>query len=139
MCDTRNAARALAAAGIDTYLYSFEFEFEGYRDPSSPACSLEDEVSCGIYHGSDLGFVWQHKASDARSAAVATALGGYWTNLAATGSPNGNGTLVVWPRYAAESGYKHIVVAEVVRVVDDDYRNTTCNFWDTMPKEAPYA
>jgi len=136
-CGTRDAARALAAAGVPTYLYSFEFESADYRDPASLLCTLRFELGCGVYHGRDINYVFQH-ASDSRGQAIAATIGGYWTNLAKTGTPNG-GDLVRWPRYAAEAGYQHIVLAESVGAVRDDYRNATCNFWDSMPKEAPYA
>jgi len=136
-CGTREAARALAAAGVATYLYSFEFESEHYRDPASSSCLRGRELGCGVYHGSEVKYVFQH-ASGSRGKAVAAAMGGYWTNLAKTGSPNG-GNLVRWPRYAADAGYQHLVLADNISTVINNYRNTTCNFWDTLPKEAPYV
>uniref|UniRef100_A0A7S2IMR3 Uncharacterized protein n=1 Tax=Haptolina brevifila TaxID=156173 RepID=A0A7S2IMR3_9EUKA len=35
ICSTRKAARALAAAGVETFLYSFEYEFAGEMLPGS--------------------------------------------------------------------------------------------------------
>ena len=109
----------------------------GYKDPASPKCSNGTELGCGIYHSSELKFVFQ-RASDPRGKAVAAAFGGYWTNMAKTGSPNGVG-LVKWPSYAAEAGYQHAIFGDSVTIVSDSYRNVTCNFWDSMPKESPYA
>jgi para-nitrobenzyl esterase len=136
-CGTRDAARALAAAGIDTYLYLFEFEDHPfYRDPSSLSCTLTSEFLCGVFHATDLIYVFQHPLVG-KGKAMAETFGKYWTNFAKTGSPNGDG-LVTWPKYRAGEGYTHIVLADKVSTVSNDYRNDTCNFWDSIPKEAPY-
>jgi len=132
-CGTRSAARALATAGINTFLYSFEYEFKHYRKLSSPLCSLTAELGCGVYHSAELSFVFQ-KASG-RDATMATAMGGYWSNFAKTGNPNGAG-LVEWPRYSTAAD-RHLRFAATISAAAG-LRNTTCDFWDTMPKESPY-
>lgn len=43
-CPTRQAARALTAAGVDVYLYHFDFKFPGYFNPSSSVCEFDSEV-----------------------------------------------------------------------------------------------
>jgi len=68
---------------------------------------------------------------------MAAAMKGYWTNMAKTGSPNGPG-LVEWPKYAKADGYQHMQLADPI-VVSSDFRNVTCDFWDSLPKEAPYT
>lgn len=50
-CGQRRAARTLSSAGIDTYLYSWEFhDNTTYLDPGSKECEKRIGVNCGVYH-----------------------------------------------------------------------------------------
>lgn len=117
-------------------MYSFEFEGDDYHDPSSTLCSLDAEVLCGVYHGAEVSYVFQKSTSSDRERTMSTVIGTYWSNFAKTGNPNGDG-LVEWPSYAKETDL-HITLAENV-TVSSGLRNETCTFWDSLPKESPYA
>ena len=63
----------------------------------------------GAFHGAEIPYVFNTPDSwmpwDASDAALAEIMGGYWTNFAATGDPNGDG-LPPWPAWdAATDGY----------------------------------
>ena len=62
-------------------------------------------------------------------------IGSYWTQMAKTGSPNGEG-LVKWPKFTAENDL-HLKLDENV-TVESGLRKETCDFWDSLPKESPY-
>lgn len=59
-CGTRKAARALSAAGHDVYLYDFGWHFETYKDPTSGKCNANNQLGCGVYHASELRFVFDN-------------------------------------------------------------------------------
>ena len=60
----------------------------------------------GAFHGAEIPYVFGTPDSwmpwNATDAALAEAVGGYWTRFAATGDPNGGGS-TVWPEWDAES------------------------------------
>jgi hypothetical protein len=43
---------------IDTYMYLFAYKGDVYRDPASEACQKEDELDCGVFHSSELKYVF---------------------------------------------------------------------------------
>ena len=136
VCGTRDAARALASHNISVYMYSFEFEGDSYHDPSSVLCTLDDELLCGVYHGSEVAYVFQNPSSSSqRTKNMMNTIGSYWTQMAKTGSPNGEG-LVNWPKFTAENDL-HLKLDENV-TVESGLRKETCDFWDSLPKESPY-
>ena len=59
-CGTRLTANVLADAGYDVYLYEFVYHFFSYRDPETSVCDADRELLCGVYHASDLRFVWDN-------------------------------------------------------------------------------
>ena len=137
-CGSRRSARALAEHGHDVYLYHNEYKFSGFLDPKSTTCSLTQELGCGVYHGSDIRFVWKnylgpsllfptdHKVSDVWSKA--------WTNFAITGNPNvdasGGASSPTWPKYNRTSDM-HFVIDHPPR--QGTYlKGPTCDFWDKL-------
>eukprot|EP01063_Lacrimia_lanifica_P017709 TRINITY_DN24734_c0_g1_i1.p1 TRINITY_DN24734_c0_g1~~TRINITY_DN24734_c0_g1_i1.p1 ORF type:complete len:589 (+),score=172.93 TRINITY_DN24734_c0_g1_i1:67-1833(+) len=135
-CGTRDAARALSDHGLDVYLYEYAYEGNKYIDPANPLCSLDAELLCGVYHGDEVAFVFQRNTAFSPAMdRFARAVGGYWTNMAKTGSPNGAG-LVPWPKFTTATD-AHLLLADPIKA-SAGYRKETCDFWDTLPKETPY-
>ena len=139
-CATRDAARALSAAGVSVHLYSFEFRLPKWHDPKSQRCQLLCEVGCGVYHAIDIPFAWGHiDESSEGSAALAVSKGimSYYTNLAVTGDPNGAagaaGVPVQWPAYDGTTD-RHLAIGG-----DGAFRTShglgkqECDFWAGLP------
>jgi para-nitrobenzyl esterase len=95
VCPTRAQLRALAAHGSSTYLYQFTRE---------TAFGVVSKL--GVYHGSELPFVFGNLSARSGMAAVDRAFSdqliGYWTRFAAGGDPGGVGA-TTWPSYSAAS------------------------------------
>jgi carboxylesterase type B len=146
-CGTRNAASAFAAAGVDTYLYRFDFHPSKYKDPAGLGCQLLDEVGCGVYHGMEVPYVWQNAPSgEAAAQAVSATMGLYWTNVAKYGNPNGAGdgaasgaaaVPMTWPKYSGKTQQNLRIASEFA--VETGYAKVTCDLWDALPREAPYV
>ena len=45
-CGTRNAVRALAAQGVDTFLYHYDYHGPKYKNPASLGCAKRDAARC---------------------------------------------------------------------------------------------
>lgn len=134
VCNTRQAAAALAANGNDAYVYLFDYHFPGYIDPRSIECELGSEALCGVAHMRELKYVFQH-GGRGDEAKVEDLVGSWWTNLAAHGNPNGAGpnTSVTWPTYSkATPNVMHInPKASVSSGLPTDSR---CQVWDSLPR-----
>jgi len=61
---------------------------------------------------------------------MAAALGGYWTNLAASGSPNKGpaGGLLDWPKFSSDI----LMNMNIPLQVENGYLDNVCDFWDTV-------
>lgn len=130
-CGTRSAARALSRNGVSTYLYSFEFKDLIYHDPASLGCHLDSEVLCGVFHGTEVPFVFDDFSSlplldPISTRKISDALGGYWSAMARTGSPNAAG-LVDWPIYN-ESVDMHLVLSNEIKPASQ-LAKSNCDFW----------
>jgi carboxylesterase type B len=145
-CGTRNSVQALTKAGVNAYLYSFEYHGPSYKDPSSAECQLEDEVGCGVFHSSELKYVFGNfeiphlKPADH---AMSKTIQKYWTNLAKYGNPNGpadpahtDAVDVQWPLYATESD-KHLLLANPV-VPSFGLKKKECDFLTSLPAQGDY-
>lgn len=136
VCGTRDAARALARHNVSVYMYQFTFESDHYIDPSSLLCTVDAELLCGVYHGSEVAYVFQNTGGSDREKRMSDTIGRYWSNMAKTGNPNGDG-LVDWPAFNEDNDV-HIVLDDNVTTATG-LRKETCDFWDSLPKEEPYA
>jgi para-nitrobenzyl esterase len=92
-CPTRGQLRAIAARGATAYLYQLTRP-TGFGTLSG----------LGVYHGSELPFVFGNltvrSGMSAADRAFAGQVMGYWTRFAATGDPDGAGA-TEWPPHTA--------------------------------------
>jgi para-nitrobenzyl esterase len=121
-CPTRRTARAAASAGAPVHVYSFEREVE------QPFMA-----GLGVFHSSEIPFVFNTSREFplgriGAGQPVADALQRYWTRMAATADPNGDGD-PTWPRYDAATD-RHLVFDVPVRE-DGALRAAACDFWDS--------
>jgi para-nitrobenzyl esterase len=122
-CPTRRDARWFAASGVPTYLYRFT------HAPNVMG------GKAGAFHGSELVYLFPSVfasrglvyTDDDR--ALAQLMIGYWARFAATGDPNGGGTLA-WPRFRAEAD-QHLVIDLAPRMASQ-LRRTQCDTWDQI-------
>ena len=130
--------RALAAQGVDTFLYHYDYHGPKYKNPASLGCELLTEAGCGVQHAQEYPYVWQHQQDNTtEGGAVAKTMGLYWTNVAKTGSPNSADVPVQWPKYDAK-GDRNLRIASPI-TVESRFSGPQCDFWGSLPQEAPYA
>jgi len=110
---TRAVARAVAATGTPTFLYSFT-----RVSPGQPAMGGRRDRAP---HSMEMAYLFDapiplpttlERFEDA-DRALARAIKGYWLQFAATGDPNGDGR-PHWPRFL-QSGDQHLELGSVIR------------------------
>ena len=122
VCPTYDTARRAAAGGADVYLYNF-----ARPDPEPPYSDL------GPDHLAEIGYVFGSiDLMTEENEEVARAMQGYWTRLAHTGDPNGEGA-EEWPRYEEASDER--ITFDVPISVLTGFRRTECEFWWTLDDE----
>ncbi|MCA9547781.1 MAG: carboxylesterase family protein, partial [Myxococcales bacterium] len=125
VCTARAAARAAAAAGDPTFLYHF-------AQPLTQSAALR---GFGAYHGIELFFVWDnlrlagYQPSPAE-AALAEAVGGYWTAFAEAGDPRTDGA-VAWPPYGPATDEHLLLVGDGI-APGAGLKQAECDFWDRV-------
>ncbi len=123
-CAVRRAARAMAANGAPTYMYSFD------QPPEAPFLQ-----GLGVFHSSEIPFVFGTDPTfplgrvGAGGAAAAEAIQSYWVRFAKTGDPNGDGA-PMWPAYDT-AGEKHLSIGPTIAEAGP-HKQTQCDFWDAM-------
>ena len=141
-CGTRELVRALSDAGIAAYLYDFNHHFRGYIPPDSLACQFDSELLCGVYHSSEIKFVFQdpglvHLPSKV-DLQVSAAMGLMWTNMAKYGTPNApHGTdSPHWPQYHTASDM-HLEISGGFSAKLGLARSS-CDMWSSLPPQTSY-
>jgi para-nitrobenzyl esterase len=131
-CETRTTARAAAGAtrpSVWRYLYTHRFE---------------NDASLNVmraFHGAELSFVFGNLQSapapggsytpSSAEVALANQIMGYWTRFAATGDPNGSGT-VPWPRYDATTDA--MLQLDDTPAQANGYHTPQCDYLVTLPQ-----
>jgi para-nitrobenzyl esterase len=121
VCSTHDTARRAAAAGLPVWLYNFDYPI--------PIPGLE---FLGATHGAEIAFVFGTVDGEAQ-ATLGAAMRGYWTRLAATGDPNGDGA-TPWPAFSADADSR-MNLDEASSVVND-FRSVECGYWRSVYDDA---
>ncbi|HZR80104.1 MAG TPA: carboxylesterase family protein [Candidatus Binatia bacterium] len=118
VCGTYDSARRAAAAGATVYLYNFA------RWVQIPALQPLD---LRALHGAEIAYVFGSPppATDDDRALV-DAIQGYWTRLASTGDPNGDGA-VRWPTYDDATDLRLNLDVDISAV--SGFRRRECEYW----------
>lgn len=111
-------AAALGQQGTPVYRYLFTRALQPAR---------------GVFHGIELGYLFQKlsesvPALPAGDLAVEASMLGWWTRFAATGDPNGVGS-IAWPTYSNTEPFMRI---DALPSTSTGWRNAECDFWDSV-------
>lgn len=127
-CPARRVARALSAnQAAPVYRYLFA-HVAGNAAPATQAL--------GAWHGIDLFYVFDTIETTGLSKTqedqdIVDALQRAWRGLASTLEIPTNAIRPAWPRYAAGSDERLLLIENRVRVVSDP-KQAQCDFWDTV-------
>jgi para-nitrobenzyl esterase len=118
VCPTYDSARRAAAGGAPVYLYNFSHPID------LPAL---EPLMLGATHGVEIAYVFGSvPPPNAGDDKLARAVQGYWTGLAQSGDPNGDG-LPQWPKYDAATDQRLNLDVDIS--VLSGFRRTECDFW----------
>jgi para-nitrobenzyl esterase len=129
VCPTRRAARAIAAASGDAYLYHFTYSPEG---------SLFGDL--GAFHSAEIKFVFGTPGQllpdplTDNELKLSAAMMGYWSRLGEKGDPNGEGAFV-WPKYDAAKDES--LILDMTVSTQAGLKKDVCDFWDGVASAMP--
>lgn len=116
-CSTRYVARLQQAAGHPVRLYRFDQEPGHVGIPG-----------LGVFHASELSFVWGNGSrllgDDSSAPALGVAMRGYWTRFAATADPGGT---PAWPAWSPSADLRLRLAATIATEPGD--ADNRCAFW----------
>ena len=115
-CSSKYVAAGTAQTSASAWLYFFS--------------RVQPGGTVGAYHGAEIPYVFNTPDAwmpwDATDRALAETVGGYWTQFAATGDPNGGGR-PAWPAYSEADEY--LELGDQVRV-GNGLRQDACALYD---------
>jgi carboxylesterase type B len=142
-CAVRDAARALAAANVSTFVYVFEYRTAHWHDPTSLRCDVTAEVGCGVHHAADIPFTFGERIpAGSASQSVSAGIQSYWANMAAGGDPNGVRVRVgepagavptAWPAYEEASDRYLVIAPDGAFSSAQGLSKRECDFWASLP------
>jgi para-nitrobenzyl esterase len=131
VCSARIAARTLSSAQSQpVFRYFFTHPY------SNGTAGLK---LLGAYHGAELSYVFGDLGlagyvPTAGETALSAAIQGYWSRLAGTGDPNGEGA-VVWPTYDAATD--PFLQLDDPIAAGKGVRSRQCDFWESLVAAGP--
>ena len=105
-CPSRRAARAMAAAGLPTYLYQFTLPISyGLSTPDPFSGTGGSSMKVLVFHTPQPTAMpgWEPWVFNADEEALSWKIMDYWARFAKSGDPNGAGAMS-WPRYDQGDG-----------------------------------
>lgn len=129
VCPTRRTARAISAAGADTYLYHFTY---------APKETLFGDL--GAFHSAEIRYVFGvpsqllPKPLTDEELRLSASIMGYFSRHAAAGSPSGEGA-PAWPKYRVDTD-ENIVLGSAI-TTQSRLKTDLCDFWDSVPITRP--
>jgi para-nitrobenzyl esterase len=117
VCTTHDSARRAAAAGLDVWMYNFDYPL--------PIPGLE---ILGATHGAEIAFVFDSVEGEEQDV-VGEPIRGYWSRFAGTGDPDGAGALA-WPPFAPDADARMNFSTELAVV--PDFRAAECAMWRSL-------
>jgi para-nitrobenzyl esterase len=126
ICTARKVARAAVNAQTEPV---YRYFFTHVLDNGSAVTK-----AFGAFHGLELLFVFEHLDAmgyvpSAGETALAGAIDGYWSRLAAAGDPNGQGA-VAWPLYDATKDT--FLQLDDAIMAGQGVRTQECDFWEGL-------
>lgn len=119
VCGSKVMVRSNARIKSDSYLYHF------HHTPCNPV------PGWGVYHSSEIDFVWANSDAERTYKTFATQIGTYWTNFARSGDPNKPVKVpMTWPKYSEESDQNLILDSPFS--VETGRRKKYCDFWEII-------
>ncbi|MHC4915871.1 MAG: carboxylesterase/lipase family protein, partial [Planctomycetota bacterium] len=119
---SRRTLQAHVASGNPGYYYHF-----------TRSLPLWDLLGLGAFHGCEIAYVFGNLKETSgytdADQAISERVRGYWSRLAATGNPNGDGAFD-WPLYANEEK-QHLVIDEELSI-GADLRGAYVDFWESL-------
>eukprot|EP00211_Chloroparvula_japonica_P001378 CAMPEP_0119119876 /NCGR_PEP_ID=MMETSP1310-20130426/1173_1 /TAXON_ID=464262 /ORGANISM="Genus nov. species nov., Strain RCC2339" /LENGTH=547 /DNA_ID=CAMNT_0007109333 /DNA_START=107 /DNA_END=1750 /DNA_ORIENTATION=+ len=127
-CPARRTARWLSnppkgsGPGVDAFLYHFDHQ---------PDITRVDKC-LGVFHGAELPFVFYDKQilTIGRERDLGKTMNQWWTNFAANGDPNFDGSPIVWPKYDFFSDENAEI--NVHSTVTANLKQDNCDWWDML-------
>jgi para-nitrobenzyl esterase len=122
-CESRRAARALAAEGVPVFLYEFTHALE---DAKVHALGATHSVELWFVFGTEDGGVGLSESERPLSYVVQDA----WGRFARTGDPAG--PALAWPKYTAAGD--ELAVLDAAPKVARHVKSAECDFWDRFER-----
>ncbi|AKT36068.1 carboxylesterase/lipase family protein [Chondromyces crocatus] len=122
VCPARRTARAVAAAGVPTYLYHFTY---------APPNGLFGDL--GAFHSAEIKFVFGNRTQllpqplEGEELTLLLTMRGFWGRHARSGAP-GTEAGVTWPRY--DAGTDEALILDIAPRTEAGLRKAECDYWD---------
>ena len=124
-CPSRESARLLSKAGVPVWLYFLNHELDAMK-------SVLSFLHYGVFHGTDLIFVWNKSLvlfSEAEQQ-LAETFGKMWTSMAIHGDPTVT-SKVNWPKYNETNDINLRI--DIPFSIETGLKKEKCDWWKTHP------
>jgi len=134
------AAAATSNTAADTAVYTYFFNHTLALLTAAEPFDPEDVDPLGVFHGSELVFVFDFEAGQRTQGEkdLAKAFASFWTSFAAAADPNSKGdagTAGAWPKYSEASDEVMVLTTppSSAAAPTSGLKHGKCDFWDANP------